>query len=84
MPPEQIAGIEEEANRRSLVDVFGEGFQVDANGKPIEQGRYSESWLLSHSEAECEPHFSALARFVGPQAEKAARERIARLRGNKK
>jgi hypothetical protein len=83
MPPGQIAAIEEEANHRSLVDVFGEGFQVDAHGNPIEQGRYSTSWLLNHTDAECEVHFSAIGRFVGPAAERAERERIQRLRGKK-
>jgi hypothetical protein len=66
MTSEQIAAIEAEANHRSLVDVFGEGFQVDAQGNPIEQGRYSSVWLAAHTDAECEPHYAALERYAGP------------------
>src|SRR5262249_25584982 len=83
MPADQIAAIEEEARKRSLIDVFGEGYETDANGVPQEQGRGSLKWLLSHTEAECEPHFAAIERFVGPAAARAEREKIARLRGKK-
>jgi hypothetical protein len=83
MPPEMVAAIEEEANHRDLVDVYGEGFQVDAHGNPIEQGRYSLPWLLAHTEDECENHFAAIEKFVGPAAARAEREKVARLRGKK-
>jgi hypothetical protein len=84
MTEAQIAQIEAEANHRSLVDVFGENFQVDSQGNPIEQGRYSSTWLATHTDAECEPHLAALERYAGPQAAKNERERIHRLRANKK
>jgi len=76
--------IREAANQRGLIDVFGEGFEVDAQGKPMEQGIGSTTWLLNVSDARAEQHYTAIGRWRGPAAERAERERIARLKGAKK
>jgi len=83
MPQEQVAAIEEAANQRALIDVYGEGFQVDSAGNPQEQGIGSTQWLLKVDEGQAERHYAAIGRFVGPAAEKVERERVARLRGKK-
>jgi len=83
-PHELAEQIREQANRRALVDVFGEGYEVDAQGKPIEQGIGSTQWLLNVSDARAEQHYTAIGRWRGPSAERAERERIARLKGLKK
>jgi hypothetical protein len=82
-PPEIVAKIEEEAALQGVKDVFGAGVQFDAQGQPIETGIGSDAWLLSVDEGQCERHWAAVARWVGPPAAAAGRERIARLKGTK-
>jgi hypothetical protein len=85
MPAEMAAALEQQALDQGRADVFGADWRerVNANGEIEENGIGSTRWLLSVSEAQAERHYAALGRFVGPAAEKAERERIARLRGKK-
>jgi hypothetical protein len=83
MPPEMVEQIKQQANDQSISDVFGADWRehVDAHGNPQEQGIGSTAWLLGVDEAQAERHYAAIARFVGPAAAQAERERIARLKG---
>jgi hypothetical protein len=85
MPAEQKKAIEEQANDQGIADVFGADWKqhVDSNGNPTEGGVGSVRWLVNATEQQCERHFSAIGRFIGPAAERAEREKIARLRGAK-
>jgi hypothetical protein len=85
MPPDQVTAIEEEANNQALSDVYGVDWRerVTPDGRIEENGIGSTIWLLNHTEAECANHYAAIGKFIGPAAEKAERERIARLRGKK-
>jgi len=59
------------------------GEKMLAQGRPQEQGIGSTLWLLRVSEEEAEGCYSAIARWRGPAAAQAERERIARLKGKK-
>jgi len=53
--PRQLAEqIQHQADQRALVDVYGEGFKRDKNGKPIEQGRGSPGNQTRQSVDACE------------------------------
>jgi hypothetical protein len=85
MPQEMVQQLEQQANEQALSDVYGADWKerVTADGRVEENGIGSTRWLLSVTEAQAERHYAAIGRFVGPQAERAERERIARLRGKK-
>jgi hypothetical protein len=85
MPADVEAKLIEEAHDKAIGDTFGADWKqhVDAQGKPQEQGIGSTLWLLRVDEATAEGHYSALARYRGPAAAVAERERIARLKGKK-
>jgi hypothetical protein len=70
--------LEEQARLQGVKDVFGYDVEFDSQGRPIESGIGSTKWLVSVSEEEAEGHYSALARYRGPAAAAAERERIAR------
>jgi hypothetical protein len=85
MPAAMVEQIREEANDQALKDVFGADYaqHLDAHGNPQEQGIGSTLWLLRVSDGEAARHYSAIGRFIGPAAEKAERERIARLKAGR-
>lgn len=85
MPPEIEAKEIERAHDQAVADTFGSDWKqhVDAQDRPQEQGIGSTLWLQRVSDEEAERHYSALARYRGPAAAEAERERIARLKGGK-
>jgi len=85
MPADQVAAIEEQAYEQALSDTYGANWRqnLDANGNPQVDGIGSELWLINVEEDRAETHYAAIARFHGPAAERAAREKIARLKANR-
>jgi hypothetical protein len=83
MPLEMVAQIEQEANLQAVKDVFGYDVEFDSQGRPIEKGIGSDYWLMNVDEEQGERHWAAVARFVGPAAAAAGRERIKRMKGAK-
>jgi hypothetical protein len=86
MPAEMVAQIEQQAREQAIADVYGANWKnnLDANGNPQFDGIGSTLWLMRVSEEEAEGHYSAIARWRGPAAAAAERERIARLKAAKK
>jgi hypothetical protein len=70
---------------QAISDTFGANWKnnLDAQGNPQPDGIGSTLWLLRVSDGEAERHYSAIGRFIGPAAEKAERERIARLKAGR-
>ena len=83
MPKQLEIEIRKEAERRALVDTFGENFPVDAHGRAQEQGIGSDHWLANCEEHMAERHLAAVLRFEGPSAMEAMKQKIARLRANR-
>jgi hypothetical protein len=85
MPAEQVAAIEQQANDQGIADVFGADWRqhVDAQGRPQEVGIGSDIWLMNVDDEQAERHWAAVARFVGPAAAAAGRERIKRMKDSK-
>ena len=83
MPAEQVAAIEQAASDQAIADVYGANWKqnVDAQGRPQEVGIGSDIWLMNVDEEQGERHWAAVARFVGPAAAAAGRERIKRMKG---
>jgi hypothetical protein len=86
MPAEMKAQIELEAQEQALSDVYGAGWKerVNLDGSISENGIGSDYWLANCKEGEYERHVAAIFRFEGPASADAMRQKIARLRGNKK
>ena len=82
-PKEMEAAIRKDAERRALLDTFGENFPVDAHGRAQEQGIGSDHWLAHCEEHQMERHLAAVLRFEGPSAMEAMKQKIARLRANR-
>jgi hypothetical protein len=82
MPQVMIDDIRERARRQAISDTFGAAWEsnLDAHGRPQADGIGSDIWFCNVKDSEIERHLSAIARFIGPAAEKAERERIARLK----
>jgi hypothetical protein len=83
-PPELRRAMIEEAKKKVLIDVFGEGYKIDKNGRAIEQGLGSASNMSSHSvaayEARCKHevgYTENLARMKRQLAECDARRKAA-------
>jgi hypothetical protein len=76
---------EQQARDQAVADVYGVNWKanVDAQGRPQEDGIGSTLWLLRVSEEEAETHYAAISRWRGSAAAEAERERIKRLKGNK-
>jgi hypothetical protein len=85
MPADVEAKLIQEAHDKAVADVFGANWKanVGPDGRPQEDGIGSTIWLVNADEATAEGHCSALARWRGPAAAAAERERIARLKGHK-
>ena len=84
MPKEMEAAIRKEAAARANIDVFGENHPVDAHGRAQEQGIGSDHWLANCEEHLVERHLTAVLRFEGPSAHEAMKQKISRLRANRR
>jgi hypothetical protein len=82
MSQAQVDAIEEEALDQARSDVYGASWRerVRPDGTIAEGGIGSDHWLCNVDEQKAAQHWAAVGRFIGPQAEKAGRERIARLK----
>jgi hypothetical protein len=82
MPQAMKDQLEQQAADQSLADVYGADWRerVNPDGTIAENG-IGSTWWLTHTatDAQAERHYAAIGRFVGPAAERAERERIARL-----
>jgi hypothetical protein len=89
IPPELRGKIleqaEQQARDQAVADVYGANWKanVDAQGRPQEDGIGSTIWLMRVSEEEAETHYAAISRWRGSAAAEAERERIKRLKGAK-